>query len=83
MKKIILFLLAILYVGYARRSSRQQTASMYWKYSAGTTMVPVSMGRRMCPTPVSYTHLEADRNFQFFCLVKYFLLCFLDFGIDL
>lgn len=39
--------------GYARRSSRQQTASMYWKYSAGTTMVPASMGRRMCPTPSS------------------------------
>ena len=50
MKKIILFFLAVL---YARRSSRQQTASMYWKYSAETTMVPASMGRRMCPTPSS------------------------------
>lgn len=48
--------------GYARRSSRQQTASMYWKYSAGTTMVPASMGRRMCPTTIIITSVGIDQN---------------------
>ena len=39
--------------GYARRSSRLQTANMYWKYSVETTMVPASMGSCMYPTPSS------------------------------
>ena len=53
MKKIILFLLAILYVGICKAQLSAADCKYVLEYSAGTTIVPASMGRRMCPTPSS------------------------------
>lgn len=53
MKKIILFLLAILYVGICKAQLSAADCKYVLKYSAGTTMVPALKVRRMCQTPSS------------------------------